>query len=105
MRLRKMTNNNICYFVARTTASILLFMCILMPAQVNAIGITKEIATDFVAKIQNVMNNKNPQLVQQFFDYYSVPEARFIRTTYEVDPDNPNKPVLSNSGINLSKQE
>jgi hypothetical protein len=65
--------------------------------------IGQTVATDFLQKVYNLMNNRNEDLVKRFFNYYALPEARFIKT--EIEVDNVTGAEISNTGVNLSRDE
>ena len=65
--------------------------------------VNQGLATDFLQKIYNLMNNRNDDLVKKFFNYYTLPEARFIKT--EIEIDNATGAEINNTGINLSRDE
>ena len=70
----------------------------------NALTLSRESAEDLIDKMQNVANSRNPAAIKAFFEYYSLPEARFIRTKFELDPNDSEK-IISNIGTNLSRAE
>ncbi len=59
---------------------------------------------DLLGKIRNIFNKRDPDSIKSFFDFYADSDARFIKTTFLIDPDNPDN-VLQNEGINLSRGE
>ncbi len=75
----------------------------LMP-NARALTLSKESAEELIIKMQNVTNSRNPSTIKSFFEYYSLPEARFIKTKFEMDSIDSEK-VVSNIGTNLSRAE
>lgn len=59
---------------------------------------------DLLGKIRNIFNKREAEPIKSFFDFYADSDARFIKTTFLIDPDNPDN-ILQNEGINLSRGE
>lgn len=70
-----------------------------------AATINKEQSVEFLNKYSNVINGRNYSDFKTFIEYYAIPEARFIITTYKVDANKPDEQILSNQGVNLSRDE
>lgn len=59
---------------------------------------------DLLSKIRDVFNNRGSDAISSFYNFYADSDARFIKTTFLIDPDNPDN-IVGNEGINLSRSE
>lgn len=50
--------------------------------------IDKASVVNFVTKLQNVMNGRSAMQINNFFQYYSTPDSKYLLTSYYVDPEN-----------------
>lgn len=66
--------------------------------------ITQAMVIDLMENIKNTYNSRQQNTIESFFKYYTDPDARFIKTTYAVDADNPDT-ILHNEGTNYSRNE
>ena len=63
-----------------------------------------KIVNEFVQQIESLMNMKNFDDIKRFYNYYSMPNATFIKYSQLLDPKNPKK-ILRTENLKMSTDE
>jgi hypothetical protein len=82
--------------------SLILMLLVFTPAY--AADTDEESIRQFFNKIQNLMNKREINDIESFYKYYADSSARFIKTSYLLDPTDKSK-VLAQESLNMSKNE
>lgn len=70
----------------------------------SAVKITQDDIIQMVGRMQSIMNQRTISGIEKYFGYYADSEARFLKTSYLVDPDNSEK-ILAQESLNMSRDE
>lgn len=77
---------------------------VLMTNAAYAAKVTSDDISQMVGRMQTVMNQRSPAGIDKFFGFYADSEARFLKTSYLVSPDDNNK-VLAEESLDMSRKE
>ncbi|MFI4983754.1 MAG: hypothetical protein ACHP6I_00980 [Rickettsiales bacterium] len=81
---------------------ILVFVFIASP--VYAAKVTSDDVAQLITRMQTIMNRRDAESFQTFFGYYADSEARFLKTSYLVDANDP-KTILAQESLNMDRKQ
>ena len=89
----------------RIFAQLVLFLVLFTYIDISHAQTTDEATIkEFMFKIQSVMNKRNLNELDTFLTYYTDSSARFVKTSYLLDPRNTSK-ITDQENLNMSKAE
>jgi len=81
----------------------LILVLLFIPITAFAYELTRQSAEDFIAQLNAVINTRNASQIEKFFKYYSTNDARFVKHTIVVDPNDPSKITEADTNKNLDE--